>query len=537
MGAFRLLWISAFALGHGVNASPTTSNLSNTASSPATHSNKHIVFLAVTTSIAFTLVSLYAAKLRYLRGQKAIAPKLKLEHLDPLEPRQRKTSGTAPKDAKGSPFWIGFLGSPAVELEFVASDLVRGTPPCRLLKRPYIRHPMKDMIQGAFNWIGKTGHYQMQAHQRFDFSPTSYGSGNTLPIHWPEQSPLRLSSTMAHAKSFNPSNILRLPLCDSLDLTAMDPQEPSLNGTIRRQSLLKSTGTSRQAPSPEACFLLHAMTTESPSIPCPCRNPDRRKLAFIDTSDVNGSSSFATSEVLTEGHAYSPRFSPLQLDLPSGTSFLEHLESTSPMPLRFRLPSPLLPTRKKSSSSKRSPLRSSKRFQEGSATPATLPSVDSEPTLFSEVVPFGNEKVSSYSHLGLGRPSQSPVSVHHLDLDRGSPDSPTLESMLDQLVQATSDWDDSIFVDDKFKHLIDSSKRSDSHSPSFDSPLGATHCDLTKPIPTYSLTEVYEDDHAPSYPNPLLNSPYGLRDRTRDLLFSIPEEEAISFCDVVIQTY
>lgn len=130
----------------------------------------------------------------------------------------------------------------------------------------------------------------------------------------------------------------------------------------------------------------------------------------------------------------------------------------------------------------------------------------------------------------------SPVSLSHSDHEKENTASPTLENMLDQLVQATSDWDESLFVDDKFKHLIiDASKKEKVDPLTSTLPLGATQCE---PSNASSHGDDSSSDHGiHSLPNPLLNSPYALRDRTRDLLFSIPEEESISFSDVVIQTY
>lgn len=111
--------------------------------------------------------------------------------------------------------------------------------------------------------------------------------------------------------------------------------------------------------------------------------------------------------------------------------------------------------------------------------------------------------------------------------------------MLEQLVQVTSDWDDSIAIDDKFKDLLESTRRRDqSPGPELDPLSGATDRPNSPPPPIIELPELKDlyDEGIP-FPNPFLSSPYTLRDRTRDLLFSIPEEEAISFSDAVIQTY
>jgi hypothetical protein len=176
--------------------------------------------------------------------------------------------------------------------------------------------------------------------------------------------------------------------------------------------------------------------------------------------------------------------------------------------------------------------------------------------LFSDVGPIENGKAASYKELGLGRPSQrqehhkiisndltnncfSPVSFHRTEADTESvAEPPTLELMLQQLVQATNDWDDSILIEDQFKTLLDSTKRSD-HIPNAERQFaGVTKSDDSPLHPNIELPNLEDlDDEGIAYPNPFLGSPYILRDRTRDLLFSIPEEDAISFTDIVIQTY
>jgi hypothetical protein len=109
--------------------------------------------------------------------------------------------------------------------------------------------------------------------------------------------------------------------------------------------------------------------------------------------------------------------------------------------------------------------------------------------------------------------------------------------MLDQLVQATSEWDESVFVDDRFKSLIDGSKRGDKHPP-LDHVTGETR--KISLFSIYDVPEESEEENSASSDSsdPFLEPPYHiLRDRTRDLLFPIPEEQAISVSDVVIQRY
>jgi hypothetical protein len=133
----------------------------------------------------------------------------------------------------------------------------------------------------------------------------------------------------------------------------------------------------------------------------------------------------------------------------------------------------------------------------------------------------------------------SPVSLHRTETDAESfADSPTLELMLEQLVQATSDWDDSILIDDKFKSLLDSTKRSDHTSDADHQFTVEMKCSDSPPSPGIELPKLKDfDGESIAHPNPFLGSPYILRDRTRDLLFSIPEEDVISFTNIVIQTY
>jgi len=119
--------------------------------------------------------------------------------------------------------------------------------------------------------------------------------------------------------------------------------------------------------------------------------------------------------------------------------------------------------------------------------------------------------------------------------------------MLSQLAKATSDWDDSVFVDDKFKSLIDGTSKHESLPPHIlESPhlTGATAHEMTRYFSNLNLScdsddqgEGLEDDLSRSVSPLYIDNPCILRDRTRDLLFSIPEEEAISFSDVIIETY
>ncbi|TEB35714.1 hypothetical protein FA13DRAFT_1728567 [Coprinellus micaceus] len=484
------------------------------------------VHLAVIISITLALAILYTAKLHFLQVRTSTI-NIRFNDLALSSTPNRKPCDASSVDTQGkpgSPFLLGFLGSPARELRYVATDLLRLTPSGRLLKRQYTPHPLKGAMGMVLNWIKEPGSPKLLSRLgSFSSSWTPDGGSPQLPFQRAHGAcPIACAALVGSGGA----TLLEVPKCP---LTV--PLERKMLARRRPADTYISEHTNMGS------FLLNRRATDR-----------RQKTSELDTSDVIGNSGFSTSLAINEGSEHSPwlaSLASLQLGPTPGQTFLEDLESTSPMPLKFRLPSPLLPAKKKSSPTKRrSPLRSILPPQtlSGVNKAGSPPKGDSGDTpipLFSDVSPIENGKAASYKELGLGRPSQSPVSLHRTETDAESfADSPTLELMLEQLVQATSDWDDSILIDDKFKSLLDSTKRSDHTSDADHQFTVEMKCSDSPPSPGIELPKLKDfDDESIAHPNPFLGSPYILRDRTRDLLFSIPEEDVISFTNIVIQTY
>lgn len=500
-----------------VNSAPTTTPYQDQHTSHSISS----AHLAVIVSIAATLAILYAMKMRFLQTR-ASAVKVQPTGL-PLNCTPADSPGGAsmpPPAWKGSPILLGFLGSPARELGYVASDLLRLAPSGRLLKRRYAQHPVKQSMRMAFHWVKPPGQKPAERSYR---CPSPWGSVEGSP-----------KLPFQHASGTCPID------CTGAELTPGGAMSVSEMEHSRIPTSFERTGRDSRRLS-KSYILDSEPAYEGPSS-LYGRDADRRHL---DTSNVNRDLDFSASLVTNEGNAYSPWLASLQLGHTTDHTFLEDLESSSPMPLslRFCLPSPLLPAKKKPGPSKRrSPLRSillpQSLFEGGAEASPNDDETPKDP--FCDVAPTEDGKAESYKEFGLGRPSQSPTSLYRREAETESAESPTLELMLEQLVQVTSDWDDSITVDDKFKNLLESTRRRDqSPGSELDALPGATdQCPGSPPPPIIELPELDDlYDEGTPFPNPFGNSPHILRDRTRDLLFSIPEEEAISFSEALIQTY
>lgn len=383
--------------------------LTPTVSTPKEHISVHqdvhpIAYLAVVTSICATLLLLYATKLLYLQLRRSESTTTELKRLW-LEAQPTPSmsveciSSVLTSDSKTSPFLLGFLGSPARERGHVASNLIRISSGNMHSKRRTGR-PGTDLIRMTVDWIKEPWAMQILMGRLDASSPcrptSSSDNGGELPMQWPP-SPSCFGSPRV---SYNDQHSRGNDFGDPSKRFERGYPIPSLDCQTYLQSMSGSGRTYLSDASPIS------RTIASPSSPSCWTSPDRRKLYRLGTPDVIGTS-FAASEFLNEGDAQNLSwFSPFDLGPTPGQSFLENLESSSPMPFRFRLPSPLLPTRKKSGSSKtRSPLRSMIVSQTGTPYTNTSPS-DSNISLFGDSRPLENEKMSTYNNLGLGRPSQ-----------------------------------------------------------------------------------------------------------------------------------
>ncbi|KAG2013616.1 hypothetical protein CC2G_010505 [Coprinopsis cinerea AmutBmut pab1-1] len=503
------------------------------------------VYLAVITSIFVSLAFLMVARSTFSRWRRhSTSTQLRknsylTQRAHPIRsptlifPKRCILSSTKIR-MKSSGILVGFLGSPNWEITGVMKSVESDWRWALPVDKKYPSPAKSPQRSAAIHWAIKTMHYNQSTAPAslnlLDSAVDSLSQAPPLPpVH---HTGFHLTSSTTKATSNFQTCVgrcaIRGPftghLTSSHNVATTSSQTFSLPGVLERDFSVpqRLQCLSSTPPGPTISKQFDSLQAHPPS-PHASASTSTVNRAGRSVRLVQRSSEVESSD---SAHATTPglRIRGVTTSLPLDISSLGLLQ-VSPQ---------LCPPLQRSSS----PLRMTFSPAIG---PSPLRSMMLPISSSDEVTPSHSSRKhlakNPYDHLGLGHPSRSPIesnvtpTISQRSIRSDPPASPhgqastttqgsaALEDMIHQLVQATSDWDDSVFVNEDFRSLIETSK-----SPS--SP-GTAQSPPSRREATPQLEASSEEAMMPcSSSTGHFYSPYfySYSEMSRLPLFSIPEE-------------